>query len=159
MNIRQVCSKTDSGAVVTPSRAWAPAPHGLMCQDNAMSTPAIDKMVFRKTNQHLGRRISVTPANSTNRHLSYGRIRLDESKPAVAFNSDGQETALICLSGKATVRVSSKTSRPPQPESSQFDLAQYDSIYIPRDSEIEVTTGSEVDFADFSADVDGVYPW
>ena len=64
-----------------------------------------DKMVFRKTNQHLGRRISVTPANSTNRHLSYGRIRLNESEPAVAFNSGGQETALICLSGKATVKV------------------------------------------------------
>jgi 5-deoxy-glucuronate isomerase len=39
-----------------------------------------------------------------------------------------------------------------------FDLSQYDSIYIPRDSEIEVTTASEVDFAEFSADVDGLYP-
>ena len=55
-------------------------------------------MVFRKTNPHLGRVISVTLANSTNRHLLYGRIRLDQSEPAVA---------------------------------------QYDSIYILRDSEIE----------------------
>ncbi len=105
-------------------------------------------MVFRKTNQHIGRRISVTPANSTNRHLSYGRIRLNASEPRVAFNSGGQETALICLLGAATVKVGGEA----------FDLAQYDSIYIPRESDIEVTTHSEVDFAEFSADVDGVYP-
>jgi len=106
------------------------------------------QMVFRKTNQHLGRRISVTPSNSTNRHLSYGRIRLNGSEPSVAFNSGGQETALICLSGEASVKVGGAA----------FDLSQYDSIYIPRDSEIEVTTASEVDFAEFSADVDGLYP-
>jgi 5-deoxy-glucuronate isomerase len=140
--------------------------------------PTPDKMVFRKTNQHLGRRVSVTPGNSTNRHLSYGRIRLNESEPSVAFNDGGQETALICLSGKATVKVLGKASGPSRSERSQsepsqsgppqsgpsqlalsqFDLAQYDSIYIPRDSDIEVTTGSEVDFAEFSADVDGAYP-
>jgi 5-deoxy-glucuronate isomerase len=130
--------------------------------------PTPDRMVFRKTNQVLGRRISVTPANSTNRHLSYGRIRLNESEASVAFTSGGQETALICLSGEATVKVSGKASATSQIGSSrsessqvkpsQFDLAQYDSIYIPRDSEIEVTTASEVDFAEFSADVDGGYP-
>ena len=106
------------------------------------------QMVFRKTNQHIGRRISVTPANSTNRHLSYGRIRLNASEPRVAFNSGGQETALICLLGAATVKVGGEA----------FDLAQYDSIYIPRESDIEVTTHSEVDFAEFSAEVDGRYP-
>jgi 5-deoxy-glucuronate isomerase len=109
--------------------------------------------VFRKTNQQMGRRISVTPANSTNRHLSYGRIRLNRSDPAVAFNSGGQETALICLSGEATVKVGVEAFG-----RSQFDLAQYDSIYTPRDSKIEVTTAAEVDFAEFSANVDGVYP-
>src|SRR5271165_5463368 len=117
-----------------------------MWQDSAMNT---DKMVFRKTNQHLGRRISVTPGNSTNRHLSYGRIRLNQSEPAVAYNSGGQETALICLSGAASVKV--QAVAPSKAASSQLDLSQYDSIYIPRDSEIEVTTASEVDFAEFSA--------
>jgi 5-deoxy-glucuronate isomerase len=105
-------------------------------------------MVFRKTNQHRGRMTSVTPANSTNRHLSYGRIRLSGSDPSVVFNSGGQETALICLSGEASVKVGGES----------FDLAQYDSIYIPRDRDIEVTTHSEVDFAEFSADVEGSYP-
>jgi len=110
--------------------------------------PTPDRMVFRKTNQHMGRRISVTPSNSTNRHLSYGRIRLNASEPSVGFNSGAQETALICLSGEASVKVAGDS----------FDLAQYDSIYIPRDSAIEVTTHSEVDLAEFSAGVDGEYP-
>lgn len=110
--------------------------------------PAMDKMVFRKTNQHRGRRISVTPSNSTNRHLSYGRILLDGSQPSVTFSDGVQETALICLAGRATVAVAGK----------HFDLVQYDSIYIPRDSQIEVTTPSQVDFAEFSADVDNLYP-
>jgi hypothetical protein len=36
------------------------------------------RMVFRKTNAGAGGNISVTPANSTNRHLSYGRIILND---------------------------------------------------------------------------------
>ena len=40
----------------------------------AQSSLPVEKMVFRKTHQHKGRHISVTPGNSTNRHLSYGRI-------------------------------------------------------------------------------------
>jgi len=117
-----------------------------MMSTEISSTP--DRLVFRKTNQHAGRRISVTPSNSTNRHLSYGRIILNSATPAVSFDNTGQETALICLSGDATVKVAEKV----------LDVAQYDSIYMPRDSRIEVTTGSEVDFAEFSADVENTYP-
>jgi len=108
----------------------------------------LDRLVFRKTNQHLGRRISVTPANSTNQHLTYGRIILNSTMSSVAFNSGKQETALICLSGAATVKVAEKV----------LDVAQYDSIYIPRGSQIEVATSSNVDFAEFSADVENTYP-
>ena len=107
-----------------------------------------EKMVFRRTNQHLGRKLSVTPQNSTNKHLSYGRIILNSSLPSVSFANGNQETGLVCLSGAATVRVAGD----------RFDLAQYDSIYIPRDSNIDVTTNSTVDFAEFSADVDHAYP-
>ena len=110
--------------------------------------PIADKLVFRKTNHHVGRRISVTPANSKNRHLSYGRIILAGATRSVSFNNGEQETALICLSGRAAVKIARQ----------DFDAAQYDSIYIPRDNQIEVTTASEVDFAEFSADVENVYP-
>ena len=116
-----------------------------------MSTQATcvqDKMVFRRTNRHLGRKISVTPQNSTNKHLSYGRIILNSLLPSVAFGNGNQETGLICLSGAATVKVSEQS----------FDLVQYDSIYVSRDSTVEVSTCSAVDFAEFSADVENKYP-
>lgn len=107
-----------------------------------------DKMVFRKTNQHVGRKISVNPANSTMEHLCYGRIILNSSMPSVAFENGDQETGLICLSGNATVKTSGKS----------FEFEQYDSIYIPRGSKIEVHTKSAVDFAEFSSEVEEQYP-
>ena len=44
-----------------------------------MSTATLEKsqVVFRRTNAHMGRKLSVTPANSAMQELSYGRIVLD----------------------------------------------------------------------------------
>jgi len=108
----------------------------------------IDKMVFRKTNANIGRHIAVSPGNSTMKHLSYGRIILNSSTPSVSFSSGNRETALICLSGRATVKTGG----------SETKLAQYDAIYIPRDSAIDVSTDSKVDIAEFSSDVEKKYP-
>jgi 5-deoxy-glucuronate isomerase len=110
-------------------------------------TPA-EKMVFRKTNAHIGRHISVNPGNSTNRHLAYGRIILNRSESSVSFATGERETGLICLSGEATVRVAGK----------DIEIGQYDSIYIPRDEKVEVGTKSNVDIAEFSSDVEKRYP-
>jgi 5-deoxy-glucuronate isomerase len=107
-----------------------------------------EKMVFRKTNTQLGRHISVSPANSTMRHLAYGRIILNASVPQVAFSSGAHETALVCLSGAAEVTVGTE----------KFQLAQYDAIYAPRDSHIEVKTKSHLDIAEFYSDVEHDYP-
>jgi len=115
---------------------------------SAQAGLSAERMVFRKTNQRKGRHISVTPENSTNRHLSYGRIILDASISIVSFDNGNRETALICLSGQAAVRVGPHV----------FDLGQYDSIYIPRDSQIEVGTNQFVDIAEFSSDVEEQYP-
>ena len=109
---------------------------------------ATQTMVFRKTNDGKGRHVTVTPANSTNRFLSYGRIVLGESEPSVSFTTGAQETSLIVLSGSARVRVGSE----------QHDLSQFDGIYIPRDSSVVVSTTQSVDIAEFSADVSGTYP-
>src|SRR6478736_1142744 len=110
---------------------------------------ALEKMVFRKTNQHTGRHVSVTPQNSTNKHLSYGRIVLSSSTtPTVSFNNGSQETGLICLSGTAMVKTAGHT----------FDFVQYDSIYVPRNSAVEVLATPAVDFAEFSAEVEDSYP-
>jgi 5-deoxy-glucuronate isomerase len=108
----------------------------------------LEKMIFRKTNAQVGRNLALGPENSTMRHLSYGRIILNSSKPVVSFANADQETALICLAGNATVKVASNT----------FELAQYDSLYIPRDSTIEVSAKGPVDLAEFSAGVRGKYP-
>jgi 5-deoxy-glucuronate isomerase len=110
--------------------------------------PQAEGLVFRRTNAHKGRHISVTPQNSAMRHLSYGRIILDADVPRVAFESGRSEIGLICLSGNGSVRVGDQAT----------ELGRYDSIYIPRDCAVEVTTSTAVDLAECSAEVDGKYP-
>ena len=107
-----------------------------------------EKMVFRKTNAHSGRHLAVTPENSTMRHLAYGRIRLSPPTPEVSFDNGNRETGLILLSGLCTVRTDGR----------EFELGKYDAIYVPRDSNIEVSTRSEADIAEFSSDVERKYP-
>jgi 5-deoxy-glucuronate isomerase len=106
------------------------------------------KMIFRNTNKTHGRTVSVTPENSTLRHLAYARIILKDPLKSVGFTNAGRETGFIVLSGAAKVSVNGK----------HFDLVRYDAIYIPRDSAIEVATGLAVDIAEFSSEVDGDYP-
>jgi 5-deoxy-glucuronate isomerase len=128
-----------ASAATTSSKEW------LMSTESAV---ALDKMVFRKTNAQTGRHVAVTPENSTMRHLSYSRIILNSSKALVAFSNGDHETGLICLSGNGLVKTAG----------SESELEQFDAIYIPRDSEIEVWTKTSVDFAEFAADVKGTYP-
>ena len=113
-----------------------------------VETNIASRMIFRKTNAGLGRHVSVTPSNSTNKHLSYARIILNSQLPSVGFRNGGQETGFIVLSGAAKVAID---GRP-------FELGQYDGIYIPRDSSVEVSTTGTVDIAEFSSDVANQYP-
>ena len=108
----------------------------------------LNKMVFRNTHTHSGRFVSVTPENSTNKHLAYGRVILNPATPTVSFSNGDRETGFIVLSGEATILTGGKT----------FDLTKYDSIYIPRDSSVTVSTHTAVDIAEFSADVANRYP-
>lgn len=107
-----------------------------------------ESMVFRKTNANVGRHISVTPANSTNRHLCYARIILKDDTKSVSFTTGERETGLIVLAGAARVNVDGQS----------FDLAKYDGIYIPRDSSVRVSAEASVDIAEFSSDVGERYP-
>jgi len=104
--------------------------------------------VFRRTNAHKGRKVFITPANSTMKHLCYARTILDQSTPKVQFENGAQETGLICLSGEVEVAV----------DSEHFKLGERDSIYIPRGSSIQLETRSHADIAEFSSDVEGKYP-
>jgi 5-deoxy-glucuronate isomerase len=112
------------------------------------SQAQLEKMVFRKTNGQLGRHITVSPSNSTNKHLSYGRIILNATSPQVSFSNGERETGMLCLSGSSDVKVGSE----------KLHLKQHDAIYIPRDSQIAVETQSQVDIAEFSAEVGQRYP-
>lgn len=115
---------------------------------NPQTDTTREEMIFHNTHTHIGRRIFITPANSSMRHLSYGRIILNDSPASEEFSTQDHETGLICLSGEATVIVEAK----------EIVLGRFDSIYIPRDSEVRITTKSGVDLAEFSADVTGKYP-
>lgn len=104
--------------------------------------------VFRKTNAHKGRKVYVTPANSSMKHLSYARILVDQSTPKVQFENGDQETGLICLKGEVEVSVGKE----------HFKLAERDSAYVPRGSSIELETRNSADIAEFSSDVENLYP-
>ena len=109
---------------------------------------ARDRVVFRRTNTHKGRHLSVTPANSATKHLSYGRIILDSSVPSVQFDSGGDEVGLVCFTGAASVAVGG----------SVFTMGRYDTLYVPRDQTIDVSTSSQVDLVECRAPVEGHYP-
>ena len=81
-------------------------------------------------------------------HLVYGRIILDHALPRVKFATGGMETGLICLSGECIVNAEGQINK----------LNQYDSIYLPRDTDAEITTGSSVDLIECSSRVEKKYP-
>ena len=112
------------------------------------TTPTTEKLVFRKTNAQIGRHISVSPNNSSMKHLAYGRIILNSEQRQVQFASGDREIGFICLTGEATILV----------ENQNIHLKKYDSLYISRDSTVNVQTESAVDLAEFSADVSKKYP-
>ena len=81
-----------------------------------------------KTHEGRGRRTAVSPGRTASRYLHYGRITLDAGDAPVRFNSKNHEVGLIALNGHATIAAGGET----------FNLDQYDALYVPRDSDIEV---------------------
>ena len=109
---------------------------------------AKDQLIFHHTNARKGRHISVTPENSAMKHLVYGRIILDEEVSRATFSTGKLESGLICLSGECTIEADGETNK----------IERYDSIYLPRDTQVEITTGSLVDLVECSAEVEKKYP-
>src|SRR5258708_5125304 len=142
-----VSNRTDLTLPFKMMRPYARCLLALFSGVTEMCLPA-SWLVFRKTNQLAGRHISVTPENSANKHLAYGRIILNGSVKSVRFDTAGRETGFIVLSGSATVRVDQQS----------FDLVQYDGIYIPRDCSVAVGAEGGADLAEFSAEVERAYP-
>lgn len=107
-----------------------------------------ERRIFRKTNAQKGRHFAITPENSSMKHLVYGRIILDQETARVEFSTAGSESGLICLAGDCTIKAAGQT----------VELARHDSIYLPRDTEVEISTTSAVDLVECSAAVDNKYP-
>jgi 5-deoxy-glucuronate isomerase len=102
-----------------------------------------------QTHKGKGRRNAVAPGPTAARYLHYGRITLDAVDAAATFNSEDHEIGLICLKGTAAVSTAGES----------FQLEQYDAVYVPRDSNIEVKPGpSGCDLAEVSAPVQKRYP-
>lgn len=106
------------------------------------------QLIFNATASHRGRRTSVSPDNSSLRHLHYGRILLDGTTSQIGFATEQRETALLCMRGGCTVTV----------DGVGHALGLYDAIYVPRGSAVEVTTDAEVDLVECAAEIDGDYP-
>src|SRR6266545_5008315 len=101
------------------------------------------------THKGKGRRTAVAPGATAARYLHYGRITLDADEAPIAFENGEHETGLVCLNGAARVTSGGET----------FELARYDSLYVPRDSEIQVEAGATgCDLAEISAPVAKRYP-
>jgi 5-deoxy-glucuronate isomerase len=109
---------------------------------------AKDQYIFRGTNKNKGRNEAITPQNSSMEHLGYARIILDADTPTAEFESGKREIGLICLAGECSIEVDGETNQ----------INQYDSIYIPRDSQVKISTASSVDLTECSAEVDNKYP-
>jgi 5-deoxy-glucuronate isomerase len=107
-----------------------------------------DRLIFHGTNSKKGRSVSITPDNSLMKHLVYGRVILDQEEPSAKFSTGALETGLICLAGECTIIADGQTN----------NIARYDSIYIPRDTEVEIKTATTVDLVECSAEVDNKYP-
>ena len=111
--------------------------------------PLGESCVVRRTHQRKGRTTWLEPGRSPLSQLHHGRIILDSDDDPIRFKNGTHETGLICLKGRATVLLPDH----------HIDVQPYDSIYIPRDSDIEVRPSSAgCDLAELSAPVDAHYP-
>jgi 5-deoxy-glucuronate isomerase len=116
------------------------------------------RLYFPDTASRPGRHLAVSPKNSDFEHLHYGRIRLDAAPSATAqrsvtFETGPRETGLLCMRGGCRLVVTLAGGAP-----ETIELSQYDAVYLPRGSAVDVSTESEVDLVECAAEVSGDYP-
>ncbi len=100
--------------------------------------------IVRNTGAQKGRTHFVVPGTAASRQLRYGRIILDAHDAPLRFETNEFEVGLIVLAGSGSVRVGDTVTV----------LDRYDALYVPRDSSIEVSAGSQgCDLAEVAAPV------
>jgi len=110
----------------------------------------IDKQTcfVKGTHNATGRTRQLSPENSASRNLYYGRVRIDAGDAPIEFSTADHETGFVCLNGSATVATGD----------SSFVLNRYDALYVPRDSQVTVSSDAGCDLAEISSPVDNQYP-
>jgi 5-deoxy-glucuronate isomerase len=121
-----------------------------MAQEPVLNNITAETCFVPATHEGKGRRTAVAPGATAARYLHYGRITLGGEDAPVNFTNNDHETGLICLRGTATVTTDGQS----------FELERYDTVYIPRDSQIEVKANGPAgcDLAEVSAPVSQRYP-
>lgn len=121
-----------------------------MAQELALYNITPETCFVPATHKGKGRRTAVAPGATATRYLHYGRISLEAGDAPISFENNDHETGLICLNGSAKVSTGGET----------FELSRYDSVYVPRDSSVEVeANGADgCDLAEISAPVANRYP-
>jgi 5-deoxy-glucuronate isomerase len=121
-----------------------------MAQELALNNITPETCFVAATHKGKGRRNAVSPGVTAARYLHYGRITLGAEDAAITFENNDHETGLVCLKGAAKVSTANRT----------FELSRYDSVYVPRDSTIEVKADGDegCDLAEISAPVAKQYP-
>jgi len=104
--------------------------------------------VVRETHKNAGRTLSVKPGETASRNLFYGRIIIKAGDDAITFETGERETGLICLNGSATLNAGDN----------EFSVSRYDAIYIPRDSDVSISSSEGCDFAELGSPVENQYP-
>ncbi|HEY3875959.1 MAG TPA: 5-deoxy-glucuronate isomerase, partial [Candidatus Kapabacteria bacterium] len=77
-----------------------------------------------------------------------GRIILDNNTSKVSGSNPGRETLMLCLHGSGTVNVGSES----------FPMSKFDGLYIARGAAFDVSTESEFDLLETSAETDKSWP-
>ena len=99
------------------------------------------ELIVRNTASLKGRSIFITPNESPLKVLSCARIILDGNLAEVSAHTEGQEVALICISGEGSVRV----------ESESYEMKLYDGLYLPPHTSYQVASSGPFDLAEASA--------
>jgi 5-deoxy-glucuronate isomerase len=120
-----------------------------MAQEPVLNNITPETCFVPATHEGKGRRTAVAPGATAARYLHYGRITLGAEDAPLSFANTYHETGLICLNGAAIVSTDGQS----------FELDRYDTVYVPRDSQIEVkASGAKgCDLAEVSAPVSKRY--
>lgn len=86
------------------------------------------EIIFRNIGGKPGRHFSITPETARTEFLSVGYINLSAPNRTIGFETEGNETVLMCMQGSGSVTVDSVV----------YAMTKNDSLYIPRDSKVIV---------------------